>query len=229
MKWLVGAILFCFALTAHAAPRIVGGSDAPDGKYPYQVSLRAPSSHLCGGSILNKRWILTAAHCALNRKHDSLTVVVGTNLLNGGKGQSYKSEYIAWHKDFGMLGLSHDKVQPISLPLEDFTKVDYPVVLTGWGTTRLGGNVPNKLQEIALKVISQTKCKSELNFPISESHTLTKSGEGACHGDSGGPLVADGIQIGIVSFGRPCAVGKPDVFTRVFTFLGWIEEQMAKF
>lgn len=80
-----------------------------------------------------------------------MTVVVGTNLLNGGVGQSYKSDYVAWHKDFSLLKLSNDigiirvnrdiefndKVQPISLPLEDFTKVDYPVVLTGWGTTKV--------------------------------------------------------------------------------------------
>lgn len=48
-------------------------------------------------------------------------------------------------------------------------------------------------------------------------------------GDSGGPLVADGVQIGIVSFGRPCAIGKPDVFTRVFTFLNFITEEQKKF
>ncbi|OXU30378.1 hypothetical protein TSAR_009269 [Trichomalopsis sarcophagae] len=58
--------------------------------------------------------------------------------------------------------------------------------------------------------------------------TLTKAVEGACHGDSGGPLVADGIQVGIVSFGIPYARGKPDVFTRVYTFISWINEKMAQ-
>ena len=43
-------------------------------------------------------------------------------------------------------------------------------------------------------------------------------------GDSGGPLVADGQIIGIASFMAPCAIGMPDVFTRVYPYLGWIEE-----
>lgn len=41
-------------------------------------------------------------------------------------------------------------------------------------------------------------------------------------GDSGGPLVVNGSQVGIVSFGRPCAVGYPDVYTRVSSFTSWI-------
>lgn len=122
-----------------------------------------------------------------------------------------------------------------------------------------GGSLPNKLQEIALRVISIPKCQAKMVFPIvsAKSHicTLTQAGEGACNvnrftihvfelycrgfvlneiffhvqGDSGGPLVSDGVQIGIVSFGRPCAKGAPDVYTRVFQFIPWINEHMTQF
>lgn len=51
---------------AYALPgRIVGGGDAESGQFPYQISLRNRNSHTCGGSILNEKWILTAAHCVV--------------------------------------------------------------------------------------------------------------------------------------------------------------------
>lgn len=46
-------------------PRIVGGSESDHHEWPWQVSLRTTSSnfHFCGGSMIEERWIVTAAHC----------------------------------------------------------------------------------------------------------------------------------------------------------------------
>ncbi|XP_058799503.1 chymotrypsin-2-like [Phymastichus coffea] len=246
MKYPIALILLGLLVKINAAPRIIGGKNAPDGKYPYIVSLRRiPNDHFCGGSIINNRWILTAAHCVEGRAHKSLKVVAGTNLIHGGKEQVYESEYIVSHKswntpafsnDLGLVRVSkdiqfNDKVQPVKLPTEDFNKVGHPVVMSGWGTTKLGGTVPNNLQEIILKLFDQNQCNKEMSGLINRGHicTYTKAGEGICHGDSGSPLVVDGTQIGIASFVEPCAVGKPDVFARVFTFLDWIATEQAKF
>lgn len=55
--------------------------------------------------------------------------------------------------------------------------------------------------------------------------TLIKAGVGTCNGDSGGPLVVNDKLAGIVSWGIPCALGRPDVFTRVSTYVSWIVQE----
>ncbi|KAG7202864.1 hypothetical protein KM043_010014 [Ampulex compressa] len=222
--------------------KIVGGMKANDGQYPYQASLRYKNRHFCGGSVLNKRWILTAAHCLSNFNDTTIGVVLGSNTLDKG-GEEYRSEQIMGHpqysstlvrNDIGLIKLDKDivfsdKVKPIDLPMEDFTKDDYPAMLSGWGTTSYPGNTPNELHHIQLTVIDQKSClNASIRVTKDNICTLNKQGEGACHGDSGGPLVADDKQIGVVSWGIPCARGRPDVFTRVYSYVDWIKEHIQE-
>ncbi|XP_017775838.1 PREDICTED: chymotrypsin-1-like [Nicrophorus vespilloides] len=224
--------------------RIVGGMVAEDGKYPYQVSIRMWNVyHFCGGSILNDRWILTAAHCVYNQKFDNMTVVVGTNSLSKG-GVEHEIESIVAHPFYVPFLITNDialikvkkpivfnpRTKPIQLPTQ-YSENEPNVTLTGWGMTNYPetnvSSIPDQLQVLDLKSISTLRCRA-MHFtvpaPIFVNNicTLTKEGEGACPGDSGGPLVHDDHQVGIVSWGIPCAKGKPDVFTRVYIYLSWV-------
>ncbi|KOX73949.1 Chymotrypsin-1 [Melipona quadrifasciata] len=170
---------------------------------------------------------------------NSVTVHAGTNQLSQ-QGQSYGVSKIVAHRGFSSITLVNDValilvnsniafnnlVQPIKLATGSKTYEGATCVLSGWGTTKLGGNPPNNLQYINLLIETQAKCK-RAHSRVQASHicTYTKVGEGAC--DSGGPLVVNDVQVGIVSFGQPCAVGKPDVYTRVSSFVSWIDSQKA--
>ncbi|XP_034935567.1 transmembrane protease serine 9-like [Chelonus insularis] len=240
---LVAVLSVVSAVSARDISRVVGGTEAAEGAHPHQVSLRRGNSHFCGGVILNSYWIVTAAHCLVYTSPSSVSVVVGTNSLSKG-GEYYKAQVLMVHEkydsskflnDIGLIKVSEEivfteKIQPISLPKVDDTFKEYPVKLSGWGSIYVGSSLPDKLQEIDLMVITHEKCLNYHPAYITKSHvcTLTKVGEGACHGDSGGPLSADGVLVGLVSFGRPCARGFPDVYTRVSAFVDWIEDTMAK-
>lgn len=62
---------------------IIGGTYAKEGQFPYQISLvRNLSSFPCGGSILTKRFVITAAHCVIN-DNDNRFIIQSLNILGG--------------------------------------------------------------------------------------------------------------------------------------------------
>ncbi|XP_076664770.1 chymotrypsin-1-like [Andrena cerasifolii] len=238
------ALVVCLAAVAHGlpGPQIVGGKDAPIGKFPYQISMRKGGRHFCGGSIISPRYILTAAHCVAGVSNPAtVTIHAGTNQLNS-NGDAYQGEKIVSHPGYDSRLLVNDvalirvnrniamsaNVKPITLATGTKTYEGSSCILSGWGTTKAGGSVPNNLQYINLMIESKAKCR-QVHSNVQDSHicTFTKYGEGACNGDSGGPLVVNGVQVGVVSFGIPCGVGKPDVYTRVSSFASWIKQQQT--
>lgn len=116
-----------------------------------------------------------------------------------------------------------------SLPIGSSNVGDGVVVtLSGWGTLLNGGEVSNNLQYIQLRTISDSACETALlpypTFP-SQICTYTDYGEGTCHGDAGGPLVVSNVLVGVVSYVRhPCAIGYPDVFARISSYVSWIQD-----
>lgn len=133
------------------AARIVGGKDAEEGQFPYQISLRTTlqRAHFCGGSILTKRFLLTAAHCtqgAYANPRNIYAVVGALRRLSGGV--SVKLNKITAHEKYNPYRILNDVsllrtaeeitftdvIQPIALPSADLP-ADSQVLLSGWGRT----------------------------------------------------------------------------------------------
>ncbi|KAK4873169.1 hypothetical protein RN001_015198 [Aquatica leii] len=247
MKYLL-VIAFATCGFAHTIGRslvedkIVGGTLASPGQFPYQISERLYGSHFCGGSIINKYTILTAAHCVDGTDPKGLNIVVGSNKLNQGGMWYYVSRY-TMHANWNPATVINDiAVIKLIAPIQyttyvkaiaidtNFTPGGSPCVLSGWGYTSYPGTTPNDLLYLKAKVVDLNQCRKDLppsDFPILDSNICAFSSEGigACSGDSGGPLVSNNKQIGVTSWVFLCAVGVPDVYTRVSYYSSWIEAQ----
>uniref|UniRef100_A0A1Q3FHD4 Putative trypsin-like serine protease n=1 Tax=Culex tarsalis TaxID=7177 RepID=A0A1Q3FHD4_CULTA len=246
-------LLFSFIAISQAgalpgrSARIVGGSDAAEGQFPYQVSLRsAAGSHFCGGSIVNSRWILTAGHCAAGRTPVNTVVVVDTLTLNAG-GTAHVSDVILVHPQYAAGNLANDlavirvavpivfnnRVGPISLAPE-LLESALGATVSGWGQTATTGLLSNHLQYANVDIITREECLNSHGADtvgrIHEHSVCASSpaGVGVCMGDGGSPLTFSGLQQGIVSWGVPCGTLKPDVYTRVSPYRTWITQNTVE-
>ncbi|KAG8033951.1 hypothetical protein G9C98_008432, partial [Cotesia typhae] len=215
--------------------RIVGGQTTSAEEYPFMVSLRFRDKHICGGTIVSNRYILSAAHCLVRISPFLFTIITGTSSKHE-IGDVYFVHFPIVHSfninngsnDIALLRTTsnirfHDKVQPVELTDVDINENQYPVTMIGWGRLEYTGPTSAFLQKIELNIIDNVTCKKEWKF-INEGHicVATTLKQGSCLGDSGGPIIANDRQIGIISFGKMCAAGKPDVATRIYHYYDWV-------
>ena len=83
--------------------RVVGGINAEIGEFSFQASVRKYGMHICGGSIIGKRHILTAAHCIVGQSDNpakQMTIVVGTNAFPPRAGVSHAIKSATVHPGY---------------------------------------------------------------------------------------------------------------------------------
>ena len=160
---IVGLMLGLFgqAERAYAADdneMIVAGSEAPDGKYPYQVRLYSSMDDkigFCGGSIIGPQWVLTAAHCMTEgdfgkgptTANSPDKVVVGYGSNDRTKTKKIESEKIIVHPGY-IAGEKADlALVKLKQPIPDAAAINFAdaakeqalmppgatVTVTGWG------------------------------------------------------------------------------------------------
>jgi len=236
----------------HAEGKIVGGHEAQEHEWPWQVALFIDDAWFCGGAIISENYVLTAAHCADGASY--FDIMAGAHNVRASS-EPHRVEitsYNGWtHPQWNTQDLSNDLalielpspidfndyIKPSCLPSTgDTADEDELVTCTGWGkpSDSAGGISPVLRMVEDLPIISNRACNDVYGIVGSGVVCIdTTGGKGTCNGDSGGPLnmkadvKAAGQQwkqVGIVSFGASagCEVGYPAGFTRTEYYLDWI-------
>ncbi|XP_040596276.1 serine protease 44-like [Mesocricetus auratus] len=242
----------------HRTARIVGGQPAAERKWPWQVSLqvRHTSSHICGGSLISKWWVMTAAHCVFG--HLDYQVSMGMVDLLADKAVEIPVQDIIVHRDFSVMRtIVHDialallafpvnysgYIQPVCLPHKTLmVAAGTRCWVTGWGRVIEGGRSSRVLREVELSIIRHEECNQLFKDNAGKIFTVvqegvvcgySKEGGDSCQGDSGGPLVCEfngtWVQVGIVSWGIGCGRGGlPGVYTEVSYYKDWIVKELSR-
>ncbi|KAM8839473.1 uncharacterized protein prss56 [Synchiropus picturatus] len=242
--------------TTHPRSRIVGGSPATPGSWPWLVNLQLDGALMCGGVLVDSSWVVTAAHCFHGSRSESYwSAVVGDFDITktDPDEQVLKINRIIPHpkfnpktynNDIALVELTSpvvlsDRVTPVCLPAGVEPPTGSPCLVAGWGTLYENGPMADIVMEAKVPLLPQSTCKSALSKEEITNTMLCagylSGGIDSCQGDSGGPLIyQDRISgrfqlYGITSWGDGCGEkGKPGVYTRVAAFSDWIQSEIQK-
>ncbi|KAM6225580.1 trypsin-3-like [Porphyrio hochstetteri] len=243
--------LLLFLLLALVTPgcpwgeRILGGSECPSPTTAGLVLLFYFDQPQCGGALLGPSWVLTAAHCRTSHiqvragehsletvtGHEQYAVATemfvhpGYNAVDGDSAYADDLMLLRVEPPFSITPY----VQPVALPSSP-PATNTNCTVMGWGTTTSPEeSYPDTPQCVNVTVVGHSQCQAIYGSKVTTDMLCaggTTGGQDSCQGDSGGPLICSGVLQGIVSWGdHPCGqAGKPGVYTRVYSYLPWIQE-----
>ncbi len=224
--------------------KIVGGTQANLGEFPFIVSLQhSYYGHFCGGSLIAKNWILTAAHCV-----DGITpsyILIGLqNQYDTAQAEKFTPVKIIKHPewdsnvmnaDYALIKISGEsKYPPIKMNTKEITGTP-TFTVAGWGvTSENSSSVSKTLMKVDVPFVDQQTCS--LAYPGSINDNMIcagfkDGGKDSCQGDSGGPLVmgsgSSRVLVGVVSWGEGCArPNKYGVYSKVKNAVDWVNSTM---
>ncbi|XP_069320184.1 coagulation factor IX isoform X2 [Eulemur rufifrons] len=232
--------------------RVVGGENAKPGQFPWQVILNGKIDAFCGGSIVNEKWVVTAAHCIVPPVN--ITVVAGEhdiektesteqkrNVIRVILHHSYNATVNKYSHDIALLELDkpltlNSYVTPICIADREYTNIFLKFgsgYVSGWGRVFNRGRSASILQYLRVPFVDRATCLRSTKFTIHNNMFCAgyhEGGRDSCQGDSGGPHVTEvegtNFLTGIISWGEECAMkGKYGIYTKVSRYTNWIKEK----
>uniref|UniRef100_A0A1W7RJW9 Snake venom serine protease n=1 Tax=Agkistrodon contortrix contortrix TaxID=8713 RepID=A0A1W7RJW9_AGKCO len=246
IRVLANLLILQLSYAQKSSELIIGGDECNINEHHFLVALYKSTRFLCGGTLINQEWVLTAAHC--DRRNIRIKLGMHSkNVPNEDEQTRIPKEkffclssknYTKWDKDIMLIRLNSPvnnstHIAPLSLPSSP------PIVgsvcrIMGWGTiTSPDVSYPDVPHCANINLFNYMVCRGAHAGLPATSRTLCagilEGGKDSCKGDSGGPLICNGQFQGIVSWGGdPCAQPRePGLYTKVFDYLHWIQSIIA--
>uniref|UniRef100_A0A8C4RRR4 Complement factor D-like n=1 Tax=Erpetoichthys calabaricus TaxID=27687 RepID=A0A8C4RRR4_ERPCA len=228
--------------------KIVDGNEATAHSRPYMVVLRINGTSRCGGFLIRRNVVVTAAHC------DGLIIRAYVGIHSRSRDAGPNQGILVQHKfypnpnytlpsrenDIMLLRLSQDVTFSANVQLIRYASRATVLApgthcsVAGWGTTSNNSASSDVLREVQVDILNRTKCGRRI---LTNKMICARGNDrkGTCRGDSGGPLVCRvgnvDTAVGVVSFLKPGNCDDPnrcDVYTKVSEYQTWIDNVLNR-